>query len=223
MNEAPDNSMNQVVTGWVRRGARGTGGTKYTDDGPNDPSELAAYFLSLRLPQLASCWVACVVDAAVLGWEAGPMARALVVVAERLHGVKFPEPVEGVEPVGNSYIPASSPFSVQAQARRSGCAPVGAAKPPPPLNMARPAGIRLCRSEARWRDLLLASLPVVGDEGELTRLLLEIDPGVASMTLTRVRRWARAWAEFKCERRKIPGKRGPGTIFARRVTGGGVI
>ncbi len=83
-------------------GGRGQGGTKWIDDAPDDIGELANYFLSITPGQLAGCWVACIVDAAHNGWNTGDVARALTVVAARLHGVKFDMPPKGVLPVSQA-------------------------------------------------------------------------------------------------------------------------
>lgn len=75
-----------------RPGPRGDASTREIDLAPPVLGELAAYFGKLTPGRLAGVWVACVVDACVgSDLSPGDMARALVVVAERLHGVKFQE------------------------------------------------------------------------------------------------------------------------------------
>jgi len=73
------------------RGARGVQGL---DRRPEEET-LAMYFARLPLPELAGCWVACVVDELIgvkhfgQGMDLAGINRALVVAAGRLHGVTF--------------------------------------------------------------------------------------------------------------------------------------
>lgn len=73
------------------RGARGVQGL---DRRPEEET-LAMYFARLPLPELAGCWVACIVDELIgvkhfgQGMDLAGINRALVVAAERLHGVTF--------------------------------------------------------------------------------------------------------------------------------------
>jgi hypothetical protein len=71
----------------LRPGARGSRGVNVIDEAPGAMEDLAAYFLALEPARLAACWVACVVDASMHRFATADIARALVVVAERLHGV----------------------------------------------------------------------------------------------------------------------------------------
>lgn len=63
------------------------------------PDDLVGYFDGLEVGKLAACWVACVSEALSLAkhhqreLEVGNLTRALCLVAERLHGVKFEEQV----------------------------------------------------------------------------------------------------------------------------------
>lgn len=96
----PATAVSRAVRQWDRRGSRGDGLQEEINRAPSDLSELAEYFGALPRMKLASCWVACTVDAAMLAGlsipETGALARTLVVVAERLHGVTEP----GVLPAG---------------------------------------------------------------------------------------------------------------------------
>lgn len=78
----------EFITNSVRRGKRSLKGLEEAD-GDNLPR----YFSSLGLPELAGCWVACVVEQLVSDRNVGYIARSLCVVAERLHGVEFKEKV----------------------------------------------------------------------------------------------------------------------------------
>lgn len=65
-------------------------GIRVIDAGPYELPELKELFSKLTLPRLASAWVACVVDSvSEFPVTPGNMARALIVVAQRLHGVEF--------------------------------------------------------------------------------------------------------------------------------------
>lgn len=197
------------------------------DEAPTDIAEMPEYFLSLSPERLAGCWVACIVDAACFGFEPGPVARALVIVAERLHGVKFPEPPVGVLPLGsNPNIPASSPFSKQAEAKRSGDAPPPVRKEPAPPLVATEA-VRPCEPPAKqrmregdWRAGLQKALPPDMQACEFRRLIDSIRPNVGYHTVMAVRKLAAGWPEFVCEIRHVPGRQGPGTLFIRRVAEG---
>lgn len=80
------------------RGARGVQGL---DRRPEEET-LAMYFARLPLPELAGCWVACVVDELIgvkhfgQGMDLAGINRALVVAAERLHGVTFERKIMAV-------------------------------------------------------------------------------------------------------------------------------
>lgn len=70
---------------------RGRGGTKAIDEAPDWVGDLAAYFASLPIEKLAACWVACITDT-INHDQLGAVARAMIVVAERLHNVQFTTP-----------------------------------------------------------------------------------------------------------------------------------
>lgn len=71
------------------RPRRGSRGIDAINEAPFLLADLPDYFLGLPPNKLAACWVACFVDAAWMqDFEPGDVARALVVVADRLHGVK---------------------------------------------------------------------------------------------------------------------------------------
>lgn len=84
-----ESAFDDATRQWSERGGRGFGGSSL-EKAPAILGELAEYFGTLTLPRLAGCWVACIVHQCY-GTELSPgdMARALVVVAERLHGVTF--------------------------------------------------------------------------------------------------------------------------------------
>jgi hypothetical protein len=67
-------------------------------------ADLKVEFAQMPLDALASVWVAMVVDSIVIGGEytAGDIARALIVVAERLHSVIFPNPIVARLPVSHT-------------------------------------------------------------------------------------------------------------------------
>lgn len=91
----------QVLFGRLRVAGfrRGCGVIAAVDAAPLDEADLAAYFAGLDETRLRGCWVACVCDALVrreylgAGLDVGNLARCLVVVAERLHGVQYKEVV----------------------------------------------------------------------------------------------------------------------------------
>lgn len=88
----PDNAYTQFLSGMRRaHSKRGNGLTSEIDNAPSALCDLPAYFSTLAVGKLASCWVACLTDA-VNPEEAGNMARALIVVAHRLHNVTFATP-----------------------------------------------------------------------------------------------------------------------------------
>jgi hypothetical protein len=69
---------------------RGRRGVSVVDGGPYEMAELADLFRGLELDKLAGAWVACVVDSVMEHRPpVGATARALIVVAERLHNVQF--------------------------------------------------------------------------------------------------------------------------------------
>lgn len=74
----------------TQQGSRGVRGTSVVDAGPYEMAELADLFRDLDLEKLAGAWVACVVDSVMeFRPNVGATARALIVVAERLHNVQF--------------------------------------------------------------------------------------------------------------------------------------
>ena len=76
-------------------GRGGSGARALVDNAPGELDELPGYFLGLDEQRLASCWVACIVSAAIEGeFRIGDLNRVLLVVAERLHGVKLEKPEE---------------------------------------------------------------------------------------------------------------------------------
>jgi hypothetical protein len=83
-------AIGEAARQWDRRGSRGTGRQEQINEAPSDLGELPEYFWSLAPTVLASCWVACTIDAAMLAGldvrETGALARTLTVVAEKLHG-----------------------------------------------------------------------------------------------------------------------------------------
>ena len=92
---APVSFFDEATRQWAGRGPRGSRGGAL--DAAPDLPELAQYFGRLSQPRLAGCWVGCIVDCCIgSDLSPGDMARALVVVAERLHGVVFAVPVKGV-------------------------------------------------------------------------------------------------------------------------------
>lgn len=71
---------------------RGKQQVRGVDSMPVVAEELAGYFAGLKVEKLAGCWVGCIVSAVEEDKPtSGDIARALIVVAERLHGLKFPD------------------------------------------------------------------------------------------------------------------------------------
>lgn len=66
----------------TRTGRRGS--VAEIDAAPRPMEDLAAYFVAVSADELRHVWVAAVVDASTRPHTAGELARALVVVAERL-------------------------------------------------------------------------------------------------------------------------------------------
>ncbi|MFA9478541.1 hypothetical protein ACERK3_09555 [Phycisphaerales bacterium AB-hyl4] len=63
-------------------------GIELINAGPYDMDELVEIFTAADAAALRSGWVGCVVDAATVGrFSVGDLARALAVVADRLHPV----------------------------------------------------------------------------------------------------------------------------------------
>lgn len=85
-----------------RNATRGRRSIRVIDEAPMDLDELPLYFAGLDVESLAGGWVGCIVSAFDRGSKVrlGDVARVLVCVAERLHGVKFEKPPEGVWPEG---------------------------------------------------------------------------------------------------------------------------
>lgn len=107
--ENPDDPYSQYVAGLTNKhNKRGRGLRNDIDNAPGHLGDLAAYFVSLKPERLASCWVACMVDA-VDPEQAGNVARALLVVATRLHGVKFENPVTSPHPLRSPPMPTEAP------------------------------------------------------------------------------------------------------------------
>lgn len=129
MTQAPPDTFTDWLAANPREGRRGAGvwSTNVIDEAPTDAGELAPYFLSLAPAALAGCWVACVVHQG--GLTAGDAARALVVVAERLHGVKVN--IQGVPVMVNAQ-PAMQPVITPRYA-----APKAAAIPPEPIKVGK--------------------------------------------------------------------------------------
>ena len=81
------------------------------NNAPIDERDLPGYFESLREEQLAKCWVACIADAILLGGGVGHITRGLIVVARRLHGLRFEEVLMDnpkVNPAHTTAVPAST-------------------------------------------------------------------------------------------------------------------
>lgn len=75
-----------MICNEAESGKRGRGSIAAIDDAPPGMAELVRYFEEIEVGKLATCWVACMVDAAIEGdFRPGDVARALIVVAERLH------------------------------------------------------------------------------------------------------------------------------------------
>lgn len=91
----PSGNPRTVYSSWahsIRPGGRGPGGRWLLDQAPEEMAELAEWFVGLEpLARLAHVWVSAVVYAAEFGtgFTTGDLARALNVVAERLHGFGF--------------------------------------------------------------------------------------------------------------------------------------
>lgn len=77
---------------------------------------LRDYFVNLPVNSLAGCWVACIVDGVAFDLDSparlvlGDLARALIVVAERLHGVSLPQEVL-LMPTANEVRPKAQPMN----------------------------------------------------------------------------------------------------------------
>lgn len=71
----------------------GVAHVKDINEAPEDMEDLARYFSGLDARRLAGSWVACITDASREAFSTGDIARALCVVAERLHGATFTEPL----------------------------------------------------------------------------------------------------------------------------------
>jgi hypothetical protein len=122
----------------AHNGRAGVPTLRVIDECPADTAMFADYFLSLPVNKLAGCWVACMVDAAVLGdFSPGDVARALNVVASRLHGVTLDiigEPIvitaptppsEKARPLGSvPPVPSAPPSTLETQMKQKLPAPV---------------------------------------------------------------------------------------------------
>jgi hypothetical protein len=86
---------------------------------PPGMDELKEEFVRMTAEELAGTWVALVVDASMGEYRVGDLARALIVVAERLHGVKFPEAVAGMEvkAMDSNLMPAAKSVGVLSSLR----------------------------------------------------------------------------------------------------------
>lgn len=111
----------------VGRMRRGSGSSSHAVDAMAR-GDLLAYFASVPVNVLRSCWVACVVDEMAMvrhagqRMELGEITLALVAVAERLHGVEFKEVVMAESPQGTRATPIG-PDGVAELAIQTGDAP----------------------------------------------------------------------------------------------------
>lgn len=89
-------AFEKAVDQWdAREHGRGRSSGQVADAAPPVFGELPEYFGKLPIDKLTGCWVTCIVDHCVgTDISVGDMARALVVVAERLHKVEFTTPGE---------------------------------------------------------------------------------------------------------------------------------
>lgn len=133
--------MSGEYTAWaaqLRPGTRGSAGARrLLDDAPGELDELPGYFLGLSEQQLAACWVACIVSAAIEGrdgFRVADLNRVLLVVAERLNGVKL----ENTEDFQMSY--QNSGKAIPMRASVVGAAGGGAAPRQPESTGLAPGG-----------------------------------------------------------------------------------
>lgn len=100
-------------------------GLKLLEGGPYDGAELAAAFRSAPLKQLRTGWVACVVDSHSDDMQTlASLTRALLVIAERLHGVETDPPIKTFNPLRITLMPTD-------EEQQAGFAVVTDAPPPP--------------------------------------------------------------------------------------------